>query len=105
MAVSYHCLLHSSLCLTRRKWWPFLCVPVKKTMVAMAVVNFFYGCITMKKATSTTIAFFNGFVTNKAMATSCHLLGFVAKKMTTISCRFLFFFFFLLLWSFCYKEG
>jgi hypothetical protein len=33
------------------------------------IITFFCGCIIMKKATTTPIAFFNGFVAKNAMAT------------------------------------
>jgi len=49
MVASCHCLLCFPLCLTRRRWWPFSCVHVKKVMTAMVVIDFIFWSLYLRK--------------------------------------------------------
>jgi hypothetical protein len=49
MATSCHCLLCSPLRLTRRRWWPFSCVHVKKVMTTMVVIDFIFWSLCLRK--------------------------------------------------------
>jgi len=99
---SYRCchLLFFSLCLRKKNdgnygyhlhhLFFFFSLFEKKETTTIVVVFFFCGCITMKKVTCTTIAFFNGFVTKKAtVITITFFGGFATKKAMATSHRLL----------------